>query len=135
MSNIRETATELEEENALLLASKLANSPEFSCGNSFGNQKSDCVDMDKIMALKKNINDYGNFWGVSNIEIRKIPNENVTCTDGNYPSCDTIKLIDKKISGFYVSNFVSVCHKENIDGEVINKCEIGEILISYEVIQ
>ncbi len=135
LSNIKKSATELQEANALTLVSRLANSPEFYCGSSYGNQKSDCVDFDKVMALKKNIGNYNNFWGVSNIEIRKIPNSNIICNELNYPDCDTIKLISDEIKGNSVSNFVSVCYKE-INGMVVsNKCEIGMIIVSYEVVE
>src|SRR3989344_4901666 len=55
----------LEEKNAMLLASRLANSPEFSCGNAFGTSRTNCVDFDKVMALKEQIKIYSdtNFWG------------------------------------------------------------------------
>jgi hypothetical protein len=135
MSNLKKSATELERENALSLVSKLANSPEFYCGNSYGNQKSSCVDFDKAMALKNKIEDYEKFWGVSNIEIRIIPNENILCTDDNYPNCDTLKLISDEITGNSVSNFVSVCYKESNEGDIVNKCEIGQIIVSYEAVQ
>src|SRR4030042_5145835 len=49
-SGLKDTAKQLEEENAMLLVSKLANSPEFSCENAFG-ALSNCIDADKIMAL------------------------------------------------------------------------------------
>lgn len=135
LSKLRESATDLEEEEALKLASKLANSPEFSCGNSYGNQKSDCVDMDKVMALKTNTKSYENFWGVSNIEIRKIPNENISCTSDNYPNCDTLKLIDEGMKGYAVSNFVSLCYKKINGNTVSNRCDIGTIIVSYEEVE
>lgn len=135
LSNIRESATELQKRNALTLVSRLANSPEFSCGSSYGNQKGDCVDLDKVMGLKKNIENYGEFWGVSNIEIRVMPNENISCNEDNYPECDTLKLLSEEIKGNSFANFVSVCHKELNEDNVISKCDIGQIIVSYEVIQ
>jgi len=134
-ANLKKTATVLNEQEALTLLSKLANSPEFSCGNSYGNQKSDCIDFDKIMALKKNIKNYKELWGVSNIEIRKLPNKNIICTDANYPGCDTLKIINDSVSGYSAANFVSVCYKESVSGSVMNKCDFGEIIVSYEVVQ
>jgi cell division protein FtsL len=135
ISNVQKTATEIQELNALTLASKIANSPEFSCGNSYGNQISDCVDLDKVMALKKSVNNYESFWGVSNIEIRKIypSEEEKECNDENYPNCNWINVIEEKVSGYSVGNFVSICYKE-LNGQIAsNKCEIGKIIISYEV--
>ena len=97
-SGLKESAAVLEERNALLLATKLANSPEFSCGEAFGSARVSCVDADKVMMLKENIEKYSDsdFWGVSNIEIRKIypkMDEEIICNIGNYPDCNLIKLI------------------------------------------
>ena len=52
LSNLQESAELLEEKNAMLLVTKLANSPEFSCGDAFGTSRTNCVDSDKVMALK-----------------------------------------------------------------------------------
>jgi hypothetical protein len=137
LSNIKDTATEIQEINALTLASKIANSPEFSCGYSYGNQISDCIDLDKVFALGRNMQNYENFWGVSNIEIRKIyPSEKeVECNEDNYPHCNWINLIKTDNSGYSVSNFVSICYKE-LNGKIAsNKCEIGKIIISYKEIE
>src|SRR3990172_12365289 len=67
LSSIKETANLLEQQNAMLLVSKLANSPEFSCGNAYGETSTNCVDFDKAIILRQNIAKYRNFWGVSNI--------------------------------------------------------------------
>lgn len=132
VSNLRGSASVLEEKNALLLVTKLANSPEFSCGESFGPGNLNCVDADKVMMLKKNIDRYDNFWDVSNIEIRKIYplSDAVECTLQNYPNCNIIKIREGK-TGFEFSNFVSLCRKENVEGEVENKCELAKIMVSY----
>jgi len=60
-AGIGEAAEALEERNALLLTTKMANSPEFSCGNVYGTGNINCIDGDKVMALKKNINNYEGF--------------------------------------------------------------------------
>ena len=52
-SGLKESATELEEKNAMLLVTRIANSPEFSCGNAFGKSRTNCIDADKVMMLKK----------------------------------------------------------------------------------
>ncbi len=131
-SNLRESAESLCEKNALLLVTKLANSPEFSCGNSFGSGKSNCVDSDKVMALKGKSEEYKDFWGVSNIQIRKIyPSGNVECNTENYPNCNIIKIREGGINSTY-ENFVSLCRKENVEGEVEDKCELARLMVSYE---
>ena len=116
MSNLKGTASTLEGKNAMLLVSKLADSPEFSCGESFNGRKTDCIDEDKVMVLKENIKKYSDFWGVENIEIRKIYpiSEAVECTLKNYPNCSIIKIRKGNISSEF-SNFVSLCRKGVLD--------------------
>jgi len=130
-SGTKESAALLEEENALLLVSKLANSPEFSCGDVFfGTTKTNCIDSDKVMALKDNINLYPGFWGVDGIKIKKIYPENVeVCDFENYPSCGEINLFSNQGTG--VSNFVALCRKENIEGQIYDKCDMAEIIVYY----
>ena len=94
-SGLKESAADLEEKNAMLLAAKLANSPEFSCGNSFDTGEISCVDADKVMVLRENLEKYEDFWGVSDIEIRKIYpvfGGEIPCTRKNYPDCNLIKF-------------------------------------------
>ncbi len=140
-SGLKEKATELQEKNAMLLVAKIANSPEFSCGDALGSGVS-CIDLDKVMILKENIGIYEGFWGrgVSNIEIIKIyPSyeKEIICNLGtNYPdTCNTIKLISEDIVGVPYSNFVALCRKESYNGQIYDKCELGKILVSYEVVQ
>ena len=133
-SELHESATELEEKNAMLLSTKIANSPEFSCGDSFGTSKGTCVDADKVMMLKQNIKDYEKFWGVSNIEIRKIypkSNKEIICNLDNYPDCNLIKIYDKDPQGYSMANFVSLCRKENSENGIHTKCELAKISVSY----
>ncbi|MBU2562055.1 MAG: hypothetical protein KKF68_00125 [Nanoarchaeota archaeon] len=134
-SDIREAATELEERNAMLLVSKLANSPEFSCGGAFDTPRLNCIDADKVMILRQHIEKYNDFWGVSNIEIRKIypaANSEILCTLENYPNCNIIRLRSKEIIGADLSNFISLCRKEPYEGDYYNKCELARIMVSYE---
>ena len=142
MSELKNSANVLKEKNAMLLVSKLANSPEFSCGDVYGNIKTDCIDEDKVMALKLNIDKYTTFWGATNIEIRKIypvtlPYKEIECNSTSYPvdsngkPCNYIKLINKSISGVDRSNFVALCRKEKSLEGPVNKCEMGRLIIRY----
>lgn len=135
-SDLKQRATTIQADNAILLVSKISDSPEFSCGNSFGTGMSSCIDADKVINLKEKINEYGNgnFWGVNGIEIRKIyPLGNgIECTMQNYPYCDTITLINS--TGIGVSNFVSLCGKRNVDGNVYDKCEMAKIIVTYTAV-
>ena len=132
-SGLKGSAQALEEKNALLLVSKLANSPEFSCEESFGKNKINCVDADKAMMLKESIERYEDFWGVKNIEIRKIypEREEKVCELGNYPDCNVIRM-RSEVGGFDASNFVVLCRKESSEGGFYDKCEIAKMMVSYD---
>lgn len=134
-SGLTESANVLEQENAMLLVSKMANSPEFSCGNSFGTGKFNCVDADKIMVLKEDISNYKDFWGVQNVEIRKVyPESEILCNRGNYPNCGIIRLFSEQVSGYDASNYISLCRKQILeDGSgYYDKCEIAKLMVSYD---
>lgn len=138
VSNIKSAATDLAEEDAKLLVSKIANSPEFSCGNSFGSSKSNCIDLDKVMMLKENSERYGDFWGVSGIEIRVTSADNkfsgeVECTPRNYPECNYLKIGSPE--GFDYSNYVALCRKESYGSYIGEKCDVGKIIVRYEVVE
>jgi hypothetical protein len=132
-SSIQETATIVNEENALLLSTKIANSPEFSCGDSFDKTMTNCIDGDKVMMLKELSNRYEGFWGnVPNIIIESVyPTNGLECTKGNYPNCGVIKIHDREMEGFYQPNFVSLCRKVLDNGETLNKCEVAKIFVGY----
>jgi len=121
--NIKKIASSLEEENAILLVSKLANSPEFSCGNAFGGSRVSCIDENKIMALKQRIGKYSDFWGVVKIEIRRI-----------YPNEGVIEIFSKNEEHVLpaVSNFIALCRKEANETEIYDKCEMAKLIISSE---
>jgi len=134
-SQLRESASLLEEKNALLLVTKLANSPEFSCGEAFGSNRINCVDADKVMMLKGNMEEYSGFWGVAKIEIRKIypDNENVLCDGGNYDNCGVIEILSKNVNMLPPSsNYISLCRKDSYEDEIYDKCELALLMVSSE---
>lgn len=133
-AGLKESATALEEKNAMLLVIKLANSPEFSCGEAFGSNRINCVDADKVMMLKENIDKYSEFWGVAEIKIRKVyPNNEDICIPSNYEDCGIIEVFSKNVNLLpSVSNFVSLCKKDSYDGEIYNKCELARFMVSSE---
>lgn len=133
--NVKQVASSLEEQNALLLVSKLANSPEFSCGNAFGSSRTSCIDFDKLMALKEHADEYSNFWGVAKIEVRKVyPDEgNIICDETNYPNCGIVQILDKSVNTSPAeSNFVSLCRKELTSSMIYDKCELAILMVSSE---
>jgi len=135
ISTMRKTASSLEEKNAMLLVSKLANSPEFSCGNSFGTSMTGCIDFEKLISLQGRKEDYEDFWGVAEITIRKIypSTGNIVCDYSNYPDCDIIEIVDKNVNKQPAnSNFVSLCRKETDGSIVYDKCELALLTVSSE---
>ena len=125
----------IEEENAMLLVTKLANSPEFSCGDSFGDNMVNCVDGDKVMALKKHISDYSRFWGVAEIKIRKVYSNSgeVECDSENFPDCNVIDIYSKNVNKLPASsNFVSLCWKQDSNTGIYAKCELARLMVSAE---
>lgn len=134
-SGLKESATLIEEENALLLVAKLANSPEFSCGGSFGTTRINCVDADKVIMLKERIDKYSRFWGVGSIEIRKIfpDGGDVLCDKINYDKCGVIEVFSKDVKLLPpASNFIILCKKEISGGDIYDKCELARFLVSSE---
>src|SRR6056297_282679 len=133
LSKMEEAASELKAEEAQKLVSKLANSPEFLCGSSSaGETRGTCVDFDKAMALKNNIEDYEDMWGVDGIELRKIYPVNeegiVECTNQTYPNCNKITLIESERTG--KENFVTLCRKADLGYYTKSKCELGKLIVS-----
>lgn len=133
LSSLKKNAQLSNEKNALTLVTRLAETPEFSCGEAFGEKTVNCIDADKLMALLKNINLYSGFWGkVYSIEVRKIPFETeILCTSLTYPNCNTFKLIANSSLGTDYSNYVSLCRKENDGNSLITKCELAKLLVRY----
>lgn len=134
LSGIKQTATSLSEESTLALVSKLANSPEFSCGGAF-TAKTNCIDLDKAILLSGN-DDYKDFWGVAKIEIRRIypdMGEDI-CNLGKINNCGIIDVISKDVKTLPPSsNYVSLCVKESsVSGMVYDKCEMGLLTIYSE---
>ena len=132
---VNQAGTDIQEENARLLVSRLASSPEFYCGESFAFGESNCIDTDKIMVLIENIEKYNNFWKVAEIQIRKVhPSEGgIECNGLNYPNCDIFNVYSENVDkGREYSNFVSLCRKENAEEELYDKCELGLLLVNYK---
>ncbi len=132
-SGLKKNAAALEETDAAETVTKLANSPEFSCGAAYGGQKVNCIDQDKIMGLIKNNELYGNFWNVKSLEIRKLypEGEEVICNSQNYPDCNFFKIYSEGGVSGDKSSFATLCRKEFANGASYDKCEIGKIFIGF----
>lgn len=128
--NLRIAAVNAEENKQVLMASFISGSSEFSCKN-----QQFCVDTDKLMVLK-NYSMYKDFWTVTSIRVKKIyPVEpEIVCNLGNYPNCNTYDIYQKKVTNENrVGRFVALCRYEVLEKYPVRKCDIGMILIGYDV--
>ena len=122
------SANSLEKEKAISTAVNLANTPEFSCGETL------CIDEDKLLVMQ-NRKDYDEFWPVASLVVTKISNdkEKIECNEKNYPNCNYFKVYDKGITNVEgVETFVSLCRKDKINEYIYNKCELGRVLVGFE---
>lgn len=140
MNNMHNDANDLREQNAKLLASKIANSPELSCGEAYDELRTNCIDLDKAIVFKESVEKYKNFWGIASLEIQRIypktnsANQIIECTKTNYPSCNFITLINNADTPDR-SSYVALCRKEVYNEKIVTKCELGRIIIGYEGIE
>ncbi|MDP3966393.1 MAG: hypothetical protein Q8Q04_02590 [archaeon] len=129
-SGLKESKALLDEKEATLLVERLSNAPEFSCGNAFSGQRSNCIDLDKAFALKEKIEEYDNFFGVEGITIRVLyPFSTTECTLSNYPNCGKLTVLEGGNLGIDKSDFVSLCRKEKEGNSFYDKCELGELIV------
>ena len=126
-SNLKNKATDLNKQQALKIALRLAGSSEFGCVD-----QAYCIDTDKVIALKGR-SAYLDFWDVSAIEVIKLENRSRECTLASYPDCELIKVIDNNDTNkIAVPLYVSLCRKALEYGNVYDKCELGQLLVYYK---
>lgn len=132
-SGLKDKAESLDEKNALLMVSKLSSSPEFSCGESFGSQRVNCVDADKLMGLLTKKEQYQSFWGMDLIQVRKIVpvGEEIECNLSTYPNCNLFNIHSTANIAGDKSIFVSLCRKDLDNGRTYNKCELGKLYAGF----
>jgi len=125
--NLHKEATEAEQEKSIIAASFLGESAEFTCGAY-------CVDTDKLVVLKER-KAYRNFWPFDYILVKKVGKEDeVECTKANYPDCNLYTIYSNKgASTREAKSFVALCRKENLNDRIYTKCELGKMIIGYEV--
>ncbi len=125
VSSLRQGVEGQQDEQALLLARKLATTPELAW---LATTCAHCIDTDKALMLKQHRN-YNSFWDVDYLAIEwVVPALEGECTPQTYPSCKTITIINRS-RGTPVSSFVALCrHEEGAQGTM--HCTLGKILVS-----
>jgi hypothetical protein len=110
---------------AIMLAIKLADSPEMSCGET------NCIDTDKLVVFKQHTA-YRNFWLVDGLVIKKLyPSQtpSVECSPGNYPNCNTYTIKAPSNYSSQDSSYLSLCRIESKNSYLYKKCELGKIIV------
>lgn len=128
---LQERKAALDEQNAQLIVSKLANYPELSCENAFGSDRVNCIDFDKAMILKQHP-EYSIFLDLKNVQIKKVTSEEeITCTRENYPNCNFLSLFEEESEGDDKSTFVALCRKASFEGNLYDKCELAQLIVRF----
>ena len=123
--NLKNSVSESTRTGAILLAARLADSPELSCGESL------CIDTDKLLFLKEH-SVYKNFWTVDGLVVKRVyPAIEGTkeCTAGNYPNCNTYTIKAPVNNSAPDESYASLCHVDSKDGYSYKRCELGKIIV------
>lgn len=130
MSGLRGEVETMGQNEAMEIVQKMSARPELAWTAS---DCENCIDFDKIMALKENLK-YKGFWGLDYLRIERVyPFGKGECTKANYPNCKSITLIAKENFGTPPSAFVSLCRYDFKEGQSYTRCEIGKIYASSKL--
>lgn len=129
-ASLRKRVVELNRDQAVGLVTKIAFSPELNYVDS-----SRGVDFDKLMVLKE-MEEYEDFWNVESIVIDRLypKGDDVECTLRNYPNCTEIILVGDG-NGEFIHSYVSLCRKQNLDGNVYDRCELALLKLGVKEIE
>ena len=128
--NLNQKVYETSKTGAILLVTRLADSPELGCGGG----ESLCIDSDKLLVLKEHAQ-YQTFWSVDGLVIKKLyplgSEGNVTkeCNSGTYPNCNTYTIKKPSNNSAPDETYASLCRADSKEGYGYKKCEIGKIIV------
>jgi len=123
--NLKTSVSQSVRTGAILLVTRLADSPELSCGESL------CIDTDKLLYLKEH-SVYKNFWTIDGLVIKRIYpvlQGNVECNEGNYPNCNTYTIKTPVNYSSPDESYASLCRVDSKDGYTYTRCELGKIIV------
>lgn len=108
----------LQAEKAITLLQKISAMPEFSC------LKGDCIDKDKVIAMK-NVTGYDALWnGLSSIRIMTL-----------YPNQSLITIYEKGRKDITYSAYFPLCTTKYHEGYVWQDCDMAKLLVSIEEVK
>ena len=137
-SHLNKSATQSYEERTYTAVVGLADSAELSCGA----RKSNCIDVDKVVALTKESNSkkYEKYWPFTKLVIineeglKKNESNRKDCNFPNTFGCDRFVVFDKNIvNENSIKTYITLCKKDLYEGQYYDKCEIGMIMAGYEI--
>jgi len=122
-AGLQEDVETLNYEKAVSTITRLAGSPELSCGKQL------CVDADKLVVLKQR-ESFKNFWDINGLVVKKIypsEDEEIECFMGTYENCNTFTLKEPEQGFIEVSSYVTLCKKDVVAGYSYDKCQLAKI--------
>ncbi|MEK6893166.1 MAG: hypothetical protein AABX07_03090 [Nanoarchaeota archaeon] len=134
ISSLKDDTVSQRDEKSSEIALKLADSPEFAW-SSKNNRCDNCVDIDKVFALKERINSgkaYKDFWShdIGIIKVESLyPEKTGECTRANYPNCKTITLLNRTQEYSFSGGYIALCRHDAANKGSM-KCELGQIYVS-----
>ncbi len=132
LSGIKESVATSSRQGSIMLASRLASTPEFECAES---DIALCVDTDKVISLM-NHKEYIRFWKIKGLKVEKIYpsiNRTIECTDATYPNCNIFTIINGGTTNIiWDSSYVVLCRENYEGGYPYSLCELGKISIGTE---
>ncbi|MEK6885716.1 MAG: hypothetical protein AABX17_02010 [Nanoarchaeota archaeon] len=132
LSDIKENVAASSRQGSIVLASRLAATPEFECAEK---DIAFCVDTDKVISLM-NHKEYLRFWKIKGLKVEKIypaMNRIIECSMATYPQCNIFTIIDGGTTNIiWDSSYVVLCRKEYSGGSPYPLCEFGKISVGTE---
>ena len=131
ISHARTSAQSAQNEEAILLARKLAGSPEFAFTSS--SDCATCIDIDKIIQIS-DLSGYEELWNMDHVFVTRISPQysNEKCTRANYPNCDKIILANRSTNLATKTAFVTLAGWDGIINSY--RYELGRIEVSSKQI-
>jgi hypothetical protein len=131
-AKIKKLATEIRREKTIAMLESIVSMPEFSCREGF------CIDEQKLVAFLDKKDEYKDLWNKSKIALIKVkrayPNtNNIECNSENFPNCNTYIIYNSGKNYEAYATYTPLCYVYNEGGFVMERCDIAEIIVGFEV--
>jgi len=131
-AKIKQMATEIRREKTIAMLESIANMPEFSCRQGF------CIDEQKVLAFLDKSKEYEDFWKKLKIALIKIERvypsvNNVDCNKQSFPNCKRYIVYDSRKNYEAYATYLPLCYIYNEGGFAMEKCDIAELIVGFEI--